>query len=100
MKYLLFCHRNLIIALTVSLLLAGGGLASAQKKNTRSAQVYGPPAPTQRYPDSYSSRLNGQVEAYEAKKHRSQLEQRQRINYFRRFIDHDFSITNRGGAGY
>jgi hypothetical protein len=98
-------NRAVVLAavrlLAAVLLLAAASLALAQqRKNPRSGPVYGPPAPAQRYPSGYSSELNGQVEIYESEKRRKALEHRRRVDYFRRFIDHDFSITNRGVSGY
>jgi len=101
MKHLVFSRRTLVITLAAGLSLAVADFAVAQKKpRVQSREVYGPKVPKRTYPDSYSSTLNGQVEAYEIQKFNDQKKARRRSNYFKRFIDHDLSGINNDGTGY
>lgn len=97
-------YSNSLLGLGIAfgaLLAAGPAATPAQAQNTSATiRDYGPDSPDYNVSKGYSSRLNGQIETFERRRYRERLEERRRQEYFKRFIDHDFTHRSRDVGGY
>ena len=106
MKSMTIVSGSLVTALVAGLFVAAATLATAVPATAQvrtfvpSGHVYGPQSGGLPPIDSERSRLNGQIDIYETEIYRSQVEQRQRIEHMKRFIDRDYAGSMRDVAGY